>query len=60
MEKVMTFLFQLSGAIVFWAEIISTALGLVVAIYTSVKIGKLFKLGDNNVNLLPTHSSSKR
>jgi len=52
-DRLIELLFQLSGAIVFWAEIISTALGLVVTIYTSWKISKLFIGEKNDIPMLP-------
>lgn len=57
MDRFITLLFEVSGAVVFWAEIISTLLGMVVAVYTSWKVGKLFTgIGDSDVPRLPAHS----
>lgn len=55
MNRLITLLFEVSGAVVFWAEIISTLLGMIITIYTSWQIGKFFT-GGNDVKQLPSHT----
>lgn len=45
-ERVIEFLFQLAGALVFWSEIFSTVIGMAATIWMSWKLSKVINSGD--------------